>query len=53
MLFNRQKQGVKHTIARVRNPEYFFSNGRYKEELGLSMTVNPELLAADRNCSSF
>lgn len=42
-----KKQGVKHTIARVRNPEYFFQMDVIKEELGLSMTVNPELLAAD------
>ncbi len=42
-----KKQGVKHTIARVRNPEYFFQMDVIKDELGLSMTVNPELQAAD------
>ncbi len=42
-----KKHGVKHTIARVRNPEYFFQMDVIKDELGLSMTVNPELQAAD------
>lgn len=42
-----KKHGAKHTIARVRNPEYFFQMDLLKEELGLSMTVNPELAAAD------
>jgi len=41
-----KKLGAKHTIARVRNPEY--SNQLYflKKDLGLSMIVNPELDAA-------
>lgn len=38
-----QKIGVKNTIARVRNPEYYKQNSILKEELGLSMIVNPEL----------
>lgn len=41
-----KKLGAKHTIARVRNPEYFIQMGLIKEELGLSMAVNPELAAA-------
>ncbi len=41
-----KKLGAKHTIARVRNPEYFAQMGLIKEELGLSMAVNPELSAA-------
>ncbi len=38
--------GVKHTIARIRNPEYSNSINILKEQLGLSMTINPELLTA-------
>ncbi len=41
-----KKLGAKHTIARVRNPEYFQQMNLIKEELGLSMAVNPELAAA-------
>ena len=38
--------GARHTIARVRNPEYFAQINLLKEELGLSMAVNPESAAA-------
>lgn len=38
--------GVKHTIARVRNPEYTRDLYRIKDHLGLSMAINPELTAA-------
>ena len=41
-----KKLGVRHTIARVRNPEYSDQLASMREELGLSMTVNPELAAA-------
>ncbi len=41
-----RKLGVKHTIARVRNPEYYEQIHLLREELGLSMTVNPERIAA-------
>jgi len=41
-----KKLGVKHTIARVRNPEYAEQLVVMKEELGLSMSVNPEFAAA-------
>lgn len=41
-----KKLGVKHTIARVRNPEYAEQLLAMQEELGLSLTVNPELAAA-------
>ncbi len=41
-----KKLGAGHTIARVRNPEYFDQLVSMREELGLSMTVNPELAAA-------
>ena len=36
-----------HTIARVRNPIYFKQIGLLKEDLHLSMAVNPELIVAD------
>lgn len=39
--------GVKHTIARVRNPEYKNDLYRVKDQLGLSMAINPELTAAN------
>ena len=45
-LFAR-KVGNCSTIARVRNPVYSQEIGYIKEELGLSMTVNPEYAAAE------
>lgn len=42
-----RKLGARHTIARVRNPEYSQQLLFMKEELGLSMYVNPELAAAN------
>lgn len=41
-----KKLGTKHTIARVRNPEFTKEINLLKEELGLSMTINPELACA-------
>ncbi len=41
-----KKLGARHTIARVRNPDYADQLVLMKEELGLSMTINPELAAA-------
>lgn len=41
-----KKLGAKRTIARVRNPEFDAQLGYVKEELGLSMGLNPELAAA-------
>lgn len=41
-----RKLGVPHTIARIRNPEYSDQLIAMREELGLSMTVNPDLAAA-------
>lgn len=37
-----KKLGVKHTIARVRNKEYYKQISIFKNEFGLSMTINPE-----------
>lgn len=41
-----RKLGCRHTIARIRNPEYAQHLSLLREELGLSMTVNPESSAA-------
>ena len=41
------KIGAKHTVARVRNPEYANNMYRISEDLGLSMTVNPDRQAAE------
>lgn len=38
--------GVKNTIMRIRNPEYKDSMQYIKNDLGLSMAINPELLTA-------
>lgn len=43
-----KKLGVGHTIVRVRNPEYTDQLVAMREELGLSLTVNPELPAPFR-----
>lgn len=41
-----KKAGNCHTIARVRDPGYFKEISFIKKELGLSMSINPELAAA-------
>ncbi len=41
-----EKLGVKHTIARIRKPEYTKLANIIKEDLKLSMTINPEYLTA-------
>lgn len=41
-----RKLGCKNTIARVRNREYSEQLYLLKDEPGLSMSINPELLAA-------
>lgn len=42
-----KKIGARHTIARVRNPEYAQQLHFLKKELGLSLAVNPEFAAAN------
>lgn len=42
-----KKLGAKHTIARIRTPEFANSTEILKEDLGLSMTINPEKLTAN------
>lgn len=45
--FIARKLGAKHTIARIRNPEYNEKSlGFLKDELRLSLTINPERLVA-------
>lgn len=38
--------GAKHTIARIRDVDYSRQNRFYKDKLGLSMSINPELATA-------
>lgn len=46
-LAGRMSGGRTHTIARIRNPEYNDASLDFmRRELGLSMAINPELLAA-------
>ncbi len=42
-----KKLGAKRTIARIRTPEYSGSINILKEELGLSMSINPERMTAE------
>lgn len=42
-----KKVGAKNTIARVRNPDYSKQINEMKDELGISMIVNPEKETAD------
>ena len=45
--FIARRMGAKHTIARIRNPEYNDSSlGFLCHQLDLSLSINPELLAA-------
>ena len=45
--FLAKRMGAEYTIARIRNPEYNDGSlGLMKQELGLSMAINPEQLAA-------
>ena len=41
-----RKLGASHTIARVRKPELADEIEMFSEDMGLSMTINPELYAA-------
>ena len=41
-----RKLGAAHTIARVRNPEYISALSVLKDELNLSLSINPEMAAA-------
>ena len=41
-----KKLGAQHTVARIRNPEYFDESNLLKREVGLDMIINPEYAAA-------
>lgn len=41
-----KRAGAKHTIARVRSPEYTREISLIREDLGLSLAINPELACA-------
>ncbi len=42
-----KKMGAKHTVARIRNPEYNYSGLAFlRQHLDISMTINPEMLVA-------
>ena len=42
-----KRLGTKKTISRVRMPEYYQQMHLIREDLGLSMVINPELSTAD------
>ncbi len=42
-----KKLGTQKTISRVRDPEYYGQIDLIREDLGLSMIINPERMAAD------
>ncbi len=42
-----KRLGAKHTVARIRDPEYAHEVSVLKQELGLNMIINPELEAAN------
>ena len=45
--FLAQKMGAKHTVARIRNPEYNAKQFDYlRKELSIALAINPELYAA-------
>lgn len=45
--FFAKKLGAKHTVARIRNPEYNDQSLSFmRQQLDISMSINPELLAA-------
>ena len=47
-----KKLGAKHTIARVRNPEYDGELSLIQDDLGLSLSVNPEQICAQEMARS-
>ena len=44
--FAAKKLGTRHTVARVRNPEYAEFMALMKDDINLSMTINPEYAVA-------
>lgn len=46
--FIAKKMGAEQTVARIRNPEFNDKNlGFMKQQLGISLSINPELLVAE------
>lgn len=45
--FTAHMLGAKHTIARIRDIDYASQNRFYKDKLGISMIINPELATAN------
>lgn len=41
-----KKLGAQHTVARIRNPDYFRDAPLLKREVGLDMVINPEAASA-------
>ena len=41
-----KKLGARHTVARIRSPEYYREANLLKREIGLNMIINPEYAAA-------
>ena len=41
-----KKLGARHTVARVRNPEYYADAKLLRREIGLDVVINPDLTAA-------
>lgn len=41
-----KKLGARHTVARIRSPEYFKEANLLKREIGVNMIINPEYAAA-------
>ena len=41
-----KKLGARHTVARIRSPEYYREASLLKKEVGLNMIINPEYAAA-------
>lgn len=45
--FMAERMGAKHTIARIRNPEYNYNNLNFiRKKLGLTVSINPEWMTA-------
>ncbi|MCR5502067.1 MAG: Trk system potassium transporter TrkA [Lachnospiraceae bacterium] len=44
--FTAHMLGARHTIARIRDEDYASQNHFYKDKLGISMIINPELATA-------
>ncbi len=45
-----KKLGAEKTVSRVRNPEYYKQIDLIKDDIGLSMVINPELTTASEIC---